>query len=264
MDIQKRLPLDERVADVAKALATARYQLGRDAEPQVYLYDVASALERGEAALAEVWKLLDESREARERAADVPDDGNLADLLAWVEAGAYRARWLLTAFEHMLEETQILQEAPAAGESRAWQIKHVIAQLGLVKDAAEAHEGYEAVTALERAITCLHMLNTEKEQTTQRHRKWAIREYDRDEHGAGCMCGLCNSNGHAWGMAIYDVSALDQALLENSEALGEALRKMDPVEVVYAPQPDTSDRAAKAWVEQHGGWYGDEPLNKDE
>jgi hypothetical protein len=178
MERQKRLPLDERVADVTEALAAARYQLGRDAEhPQVYLYAVASALERCETAQAEVWKLLNETREERERAADPPDTGNVQDLLAWVEAGTYQARWLLTAYEHMRDETRTLQEVPAGGGRHARQIKHVIAQLGLVKDAAEAHEGYEAVTALERAITCLHALNREEEQTMQRHIKWAIREY---------------------------------------------------------------------------------------
>ena len=53
---------------------------------------------------------------------------------------------------------------------------------------------------------------------------------DFDRHGSGCTCGLCNSNGKAYGCAIFNAVDKD---------------RVDPVCRVYGPSEDSVLHNAK-------------------
>ncbi len=76
--------------------------------------------------------------------------------------------------------------------------------------------------------------------------------FDKDRHGAGCTCGLCNSNGHSYGYAVYDFSAVEPAVLEDKEALSDLLYKLEPIEVVYAPSAESAEKGARMWAMEKG------------
>ncbi len=74
-----------------------------------------------------------------------------------------------------------------------------------------------------------------------------IRLDDQDRHGAGCGCGLCNSNGKSYGAAIFDVSTcLYVAEIEH------AIDGADPLDRIYGPSEEAALENAKRVCYGHG------------
>lgn len=60
--------------------------------------------------------------------------------------------------------------------------------------------------------------------------------YDRDLHGEGCDCGLCDSVGHSYGVSITEVG------------------KEDPIDVIYAPSENGAMHNALMECQRHSDW----------
>lgn len=67
--------------------------------------------------------------------------------------------------------------------------------------------------------------------------KVILRVDDIDRHGIGCECGLCNSNGKAYGCALFD--AEDRA-------------KEDPIDRIYGPSEQAVLENAKTLCREKG------------
>lgn len=78
---------------------------------------------------------------------------------------------------------------------------------------------------------------------------------DQDQHGAGCECGLCNSNGKSYGASAYDVTDLLHPSSYEDEIeyfLEDTFPDLDPFDKMYAPSETTAYRTAVVAAEQQG------------
>jgi hypothetical protein len=66
-----------------------------------------------------------------------------------------------------------------------------------------------------------------------------LRFDDIDRHGVGCDCGLCNANGHSYGVAIFP---LNRRLAEEA----------DPLIRIYAASEDAAFHNARMFTARHG------------
>ncbi len=106
--------------------------------------------------------------------------------------------------------------------------------------AAVSHD--ELVDALESAITILEQRGYDKTleplNDTLNRAKQVSPEIvvltldDQDHHGAGCNCGLCNSNGKSYGVGIFPSSS-------DGAVIGEVLER------VYGPSEEAAMHNAK-------------------
>ena len=56
----------------------------------------------------------------------------------------------------------------------------------------------------------------------------------KDFHGAGCACGQCNANGHAYGIAVFP-----------ADTDPDDLSATDPIDVLYGPSESAVERLAQ-------------------
>jgi hypothetical protein len=71
---------------------------------------------------------------------------------------------------------------------------------------------------------------------------------DKDRHGLGCRCGLCNTNGHSFGVSIYNATGVDT---EDEDARDDLLHDPDrKVTIVYAPSEQAADQGARRYCDR--------------
>jgi hypothetical protein len=82
-------------------------------------------------------------------------------------------------------------------------------------------------------------------------RRVILRLDDIDRHGSGCPCGQCDTNGKAYGCAVFDVPPSLE--IEDDEALADLVQTSGPLDRLYAAsEPAALDQtralcAAQRW-----------------